>query len=985
MTPLEQRKAAIAFAKRWKGRGREQGEKQVFWTELLTLVYGVPAEEISTYITFEKPVHYDDIHKNVATGAIDAYIPRSKDPILIEHKSSKKTLTAKDRQSDGAFLTPYEQACRYADGLGHSENPKWIITCNFVEFRIYDMDKAKSGHSYEPNIIQLKELGTRYRELLFLADPDADRIAQETALSTKAGTLVGKLYDALETSFGIPTMQIDSSEYRKAVKDLNKLIVRIIFCLYAEDANLFGNRGNEFTDYICHDDQGKKRSPSEVRNALIRVFAFLETKEEDRDPHAENRVRVFPYVNGKLFAEEIQIPPFNDDIVHIIVEDCGNQFDWQGISPTIFGAVFESTLNPETRRKGGMHYTSIENIHKVINPLFLDDLKKEFGDIQRGIGPNGGVLSNSDKKHRCEELRKKMRSLKFLDPACGSGNFLTETFLSLRKLENDILRYEKNGVMSLDVGNRPDMVTIGQFYGIEINDFAVAVAKTALWIAEAQMFKETQEIYYSADHEERWNFFPLTTNVNIHEGNALAIKWNTVVPSTQCNYIMGNPPFVGYSLQTKEQTEDLQNVFLDENGKPYPSIGKLDYVAGWFFKSAKYIRSTKIKAALVSTNSLFQGQQVAICWDPIFKRFKIHFDFAYRSFVWDSDSSGKAHVHCSIVGFSCFESSTSKFIVDEAGNKNSVSSINCYLQEGERMSVVSRRSPISAPVGMTYGSKVVGSPFFLFDQKTKDEALLQEPFIEKYIRPALGGDEFINGAKRYCLWLVDASPDDMVRSHFIRERVEKVRAYRLASQKKQTKESASTPYLFGEIRQPNQDYLLIPRTSSEKRNYVPIGFISKEVIATDAVQFVPDATLYEFGILTSSVHMVWMKAVCGRQEMRYRYSGEIVYNTFIWPNPTPEQKDKIQAAAQEILEARNAHPSSSLEALYSMMMPVDLQKAHRINDSAVLEAYGLAPNASDQEILTLLIKMYSEAIRAEEEAAKKAARKKKRKKARRRK
>jgi len=540
--------------------------------------------------------------------------------------------------------------------------------------------------------------------------------------------------------------------------------------------------------------------------------------------------------------------------------------------------------------------------------------------------------------------------------------------------------------MSLDVGNRPDMVTIGQFYGIEINDFAVAVAKTALWIAEAQMFKETQEIYYSFDHEERWNFFPLTTNVNIHEANALTFKWKNVIPASQCDYIMGNPPFIGYSLQSAEQTTDLQNTFVDEKGKPYPSVGKLDYVAGWFFLAAKYMHATKIRASFVSTNSLYQGEQVSICWTPIIKRFKVHFDFAYRTFVWDSDSSGKANVHCSIVGFSYAPNNKQKFIVDEKGNKLLVDSINPYLKSESAAPLKSRNKALSAPKPMVRGSGPVGTEYLLFDEQTKNDALVNEPQIADMIRPAVGGKEYINNIKLYCLWLVGKEPQRMAASSFVSERINGVKAFRLQSKKKQTREAAATPYLFGEIRQPSEDYLLVPRTSSENRQYVPMGFVDKNTIITDAANCVPGAGLYEFGVLTSSVHMTWMRAVCGRLKSDYRYSGEIVYNNFVWPSINQELKEEIEKTAGRILEARNMFPNSNLAALYNAnFMPQELQIAHKENDIAVLKAYGLASNASDQEILALLMKTYSEAIRAEEEAVKRAARKKKRKKAKRRK
>lgn len=923
MTDREQRAAAKAFAEFWKGKGYEKGESQLFWTSLLRDVFGV--EKPETVIVFEEQVRLDH------TSFIDAAIPSTK--VLIEQKSLGKDLNAPVRQSDGTYLNPFQQAKRYITELPLSRHPRWVVTCNFAEFYVYDMENPKG----EPEIIRLADLEKEFYRLRFLIDTGNEHLKRELELSVAAGEIVGLIYDALAPQYAEPGSA-------RALKSLNVLCVRLVFCLYAEDAGVFGRRGM-FHDYLQEFDAQK------TRRAVIDLFKILDTPPDKRDPYLKDdnpALAAFPYVNGGLFAdEEIEIPPFTDAIRELLLVKASENFDWSEISPTIFGAVFESTLNPETRRSGGMHYTSIENIHKVIDPLFLDDLKAQLREIK-------ATAVERIKKRRLEEFQRKLAGLVFLDPAAGSGNFLTETYLSLRRLENEALAVLQQGqIVWADENTAPIAVSIAQFYGIEINDFAVTVAKTALWIAESQMLKETENIV-----QMHLDFLPLKTAANIVEGNALRMDWESVVPKTKLSYIMGNPPFVGYSLQSKEQKEDILAIYVDEKGKPYKTAGKIDYVSGWYFKAAQFMQGTNIRTALVSTNSITQGEQVAGVWKPLYDRFGIHIDFAHRTFRWDSEASLKAHVHCVIVGFSAAYNPQDKRLYSSE-RMQFVKNINAYLIDAPDVFVESRTKPISNVPSMSSGGKPVEGGYLIFTEQEKNEFLIVEPNAEIYFRPFMGSDDFINGRTRWCLWLLNASPKELRSMPYVMERIEKVREFRAASVKAVTREYAAYPTRFMEIKQPDSDFLMIPATSSENRRYIPIGYLDKNVVASNAASFVPDATLYHFGILTSNVHMAWMRAVCGRLEMRYRYSNTIVYNNFPWPSPSDEQKTKIEQTAQGILDARALYPDSSLADLYDeLTMPPELRRAHQANDRAVMAAYGFSLKMKESECTAALMNLY---------------------------
>ena len=914
--------AAAEFAKRWEGRGYERGESQPFWMDLLENVFGIETPTAG-FICFED-------HRMVdASNFIDARIPSTR--VLIEQKSLGKDLRAPIKQSDGSLLNPFQQARRYVVSMPVSEHPRWIVTCNFSEFLVYDMEQPNG----EPEQILLANLGKEYYRLQFLVDEKSEHLSKEMEVSMKAGEMVGKIYEKLLEQYIDPTNA-------HSLKSLNILCVRLVFCLYCEDSGVFGRR-DMFHDYLV------KYDAENTRAALIRLFKVLNTPLEERDPYLMESLSVFPYVSGGLFEEEnIEIPRFTDEIRHILLQNASLDFDWSEISPTIFGAVFESTLNPETRRSGGMHYTSVENIHKVIDPLFLNDLRSELDTIlEEEKNPR-------QRKKKLEAYQEKLASLRFLDPACGSGNFLTETYLSLRRLENKAILEETYGQTMLgDFVNDPIRVNIRQFYGIEINDFAVVVAKTALWISEAQMMHETERIIH-----KDLDFLPLRNYANIHEANALRIDWNDVVPKEQLDYIMGNPPFVGYSLQNKEQKDDILSVFVDINGKPFKTSGKIDYVAGWYYKASQMLCNTKIRAALVSTNSITQGEQVAAIWKPLKDLFGIHIDFAYRTFRWDSEASSKAHVHCVIVGFSCVD--VPKVIYD--GNKaKKVENISAYLIEAPDVYVENRKNPICEVPTMVTGNRPADGGHLIIEANDYSAFISQEHQAKPYIKQLLGAAEFINNKKRYCLWLVGVSPSVLRKMPLVMKRIEACKEDRENAPDEGRRKLAMIPHLFREQLNP-ETFIIVPAVSSERRRYVHMGFLNADTIPTNLVQIIPDATLYHFGILESNVHMAWMRAVCGRLKSDYRYSKDVVYNNFPWPTPTDEQKAKIEQTAQQILDARALYPDSSLADLYDeLTMPVELRRAHQDNDRAVMQAYGFnVKNMTESQCVAELFKLYQE-------------------------
>ena len=965
--------AAAAFAERWQGRGYERGESQLFWADLLTNVYEV--ENLPSFIRYEERVS----SMVDSTNFIDGHIPSTR--VLIEQKSIDKDLRAPVPQSEGGKLTPFQQAKKYVANMPLSQHPKWIVTCNFAEFLVYDMEQPNG----EPEQIFLKDLGKEYYRLQFLVDVKSEHITKEMQVSMKAGEIVGRIYDALLKQYD------DNSP--EALRWLNILCVRIVFCLYAEDAGVF--KHDQFHDFL------NAYEAKDMRRALADLFMVLNTPMEKRSRYMADDLKAFPYTNGGLFEEEIEIPQFTEELKQTLLQNASLDFDWSEISPTIFGAVFESTLNPETRRSGGMHYTSIENIHKVIDPLFLNDLRRELDEI---------LEEKEEKKRlrRLDEYQNKLASLTFLDPACGSGNFLTETYLSLRRLENEVIRERYHGQAFLGLeGASPVKVSIHQFYGIEINDFAVTVATTALWISEAQMLTKTEQI---VQHDI--DFLPLKSYANIKEGNALRVSWtewetseqNPVIIANKTNvyptktapvtiaseapaqyesidlysdkltihttapepptyhvdfdYIMGNPPFVGYGMQSEGQKQDMLSIYVDKNNKPYKTAGKIDYVSAWYYKASQYIQGTDTRCALVSTNSITQGEQVASVWKPLANLFGTHIDFAYRTFRWDSEANLKAHVHCVIVGFSCSENKKPKTIYLNESQSLIANNINAYLLDAPNVWIESRSMPLCSVPQMTTGNRPADGGHLIIEEEEYDDFIKKEPNAINFVKRLLGSAEFINNKKRWCLWLVNASPAQIKSMKEVYKRVEACRQDREASPDAGRRKLAETPHLFRETNNPEQ-YIIVPAVSSEKRRYVPIGFLGADTIPTNLVTTIPGATLYHFGVLTSNVHMDWMRAVAGRFKSDYRYSKDIVYNNFPWCQPTDEQKARIESAAQGILDARCKFPDCSLADLYNeTLMPPELRRAHQENDRAVMAAYGFDIKMSESEIVAELFKLY---------------------------
>ena len=959
--------AAADFAARWDGKGYERGQSQLFWADLLTSVYGV--ENLPEFLRYEEQV----ASMVDSTNFIDVHIPSTK--VLIEQKSINIDLRKPVKKGDG-YITPFLQAKLYIVNLPQSEHPKWVVTCNFKSFLVYDMNQPNS----EPEEILLKDLGTEYYRLKFLVDEKSEHISKEMEVSMQAGEIVGQIYEALLKQY-----DDNSSE---ALRWLNILCVRIVFCLYAEDAGVFTR--DQFHDYLV------SYETRDMRNALIRLFEVLNTPTDKRSRYLMDDLKAFPYTNGGLFEEQIEIPQFTDELREVLLHNASLDFDWSKISPTIFGAVFESTLNPETRRSGGMHYTSIENIHKVIDPLFLNDLRQEYDTI----------LEEKVEKQRVKQLdalQEKLASLTFLDPACGSGNFLTETYLSLRRLENDIIRAKYHGQTMMGAFVNPIKVSIQQFYGIEINDFAVTVATTALWISEAQMLAKTERIV-----QQDIDFLPLKPYHNIREGNALRMDWdvielpndiptihakNTYVifddeplmasepsydevnlvtagiergpkPPTRIgvryDYIIGNPPFIGARMmaQGSSQKKDVENLFGQ-----IKDVQDLDYVCCWYKKAAQLMQNSHTRTGFVSTNSICQGSQVPILWNVLLNDFHVHINFAYQTFKWNSEASEKAAVHCVIIGFSTDEVKN-KYLFTSSGKMQQVSSISPYLFEGDNTFAVSQKTPLCDVPQMNFGNQPRDGGHFVLSEEEKNELIQQEPSIVRWIRPYIGAEEFIKQKSRYCFWLREAQPTDIKQSKILYERVQAVRDFRLSSSAKTTQGYAKVPHLFAQITQPEGvDYLLVPSVSSERRRYVPIGFMKADVISSNAVQIIPNATLYHFGVLTSNVHMAWMRVVCGRLKSDYRYSKEQVYNTFPWPSPTESQKAKIEQTAQAILDVRAKYSGTSLADLYDeVTMPVDLRKAHQDNDRAVMLAYGFPVKSSftESHCVAELFKLYQE-------------------------
>lgn len=913
------KKSRKEFVKTWTGRGYEKGETSQFWLSLLSNVLGY---EFNDTVLFEHPTS--------TGGYIDVWIRQS--DVMIEQKKLGIDLD-KPEPRRGIMVTPLQQVIDYAASLPLQEQPKYLITCNFETFRVYDRtkfgDKELEGNQFE---FSLSELVDHPEYLSFIVDPNNSRLRKEQEVSEQAGQLIGELYDMLRHQYHDP----DSEE---AAESLNILCVRLVFCLFCEDAGLFGEP-DAFSNYIAN------VQPQNIRMQLQHLFDNLDTPRENRDEY-DIPIKVFPYINGGLFRKKVIIPNFTQEIKDFLLNKVAYPVNWSKISPTIFGGIFESTLNPETRRKGGMHYTSPENIHKVIDPLFLDDLKAEFEAIR-----TDEELSVIKRRNKYKKFHEKLCSLVFFDPACGSGNFLTETYICLKQLEFAVLKeYKTKQVTMFDSAVEGDLtlrIKLDQFYGIEINDFAVAVAETALWISR---LKANQEYMLLLDLDEK--DFPLTDRANIIKENALRFNWNDLVEPSRVSYIMGNPPFVGARMIDDKQRIDVNTVF-----DGWDNSGQLDYVTCWFKLASDYISNTDIKVSFVSTNSICQGEAVGFIWKRLIEQ-GVQIIYAYRTFLWVSEAIEQAGVHCVIVGFKK-GSYTGTRVIYDGNNATIASHINPYLVDYDDVFVERRTQPLCNVKKIHKGCQPTDGGNLIIEEDDYEDFLRQEPNARKYIKNLIGSKELTLNHKRYCLWLKDISQEEISAMPLVQKRIEACKKMRLSAKDVATKKLADRPHEFREMY--NYDsYIAVPMASTISRDYIPMGFFGKDTISTNLNLIIADATVYDFGILESSVHMDWTRAVCGRMRIHYRYSAGVVYNNFPWCTPTDEQKAAIEKTAQGILDARALYPDKSLADLYDPdKMPPELKAAHEANDKAVMDAYGFSYDMTEPQIVAELMKMYQE-------------------------
>lgn len=910
------------FIEKWTNRGNEIQDTSTYWIDLLSAL-GV--NNPTNYVSFEKYVFVKGRKKR-----IDVFMPFTK--VLVEQKSLNISLDKAEPQSDGEILTPYEQGKRYSDNLPFNDKPSRIVVCNFEEIRIHDMNQPRP--ELNPIVIKLADLEKEYKYLDFLKEYTSEAIKKEEQISVDAGNIVKKIYDLLLAQYA------DPNDF-ETLKALNILCVRLVFMMYCEDADIFEQ--NQFKNYIS------QFKPAHLRSALKELFVQLDVPKDKRDPYLSEDIAAFPYVNGGLFREHTEIPNFTNEILNALLK--ATKFDWSTISAPIFGACYEGTLNPETRHKNGMHYTKTEDVAKLLDNLFLDDLRAEFSTIK--AEPN-----KKTRNKKLEALQEKLSKIGIADFAAGSGNFGVEAYLGLRRIENEILQELRNGQIGWDVGDNPIKVSIGQIYLAEINDFAADVSRVSLWIAEAQMIKETEAII-----QKTIDYFPLSTEAHIYTCDSLRTKWEDIAPKDKISYIVQNPPYRGYALQTPEQKEALCSVYVDENGKPYKNCGKIDYVAGWMFKAAEYIQGTRIRCAFVATNSVTQGEQVANIWRPLYNRFGIHIDFAYRSFKWNNGTKDMAQVVVVIFGFSSVPRHKNLLIYGDDGKPTIAKEINPYLVDAPTIFVDSHTKPICCAPQMISGGKPVEGGYLIFTEEEKDSFIENEPQSAQFFRRYIGSDDFINGYKRYCLWLKDVSPTIMRSMPSVAERVRLVKEYRLQSKKTATRIAADRSNEFMEIKTSEGTALIVPEVSTSTRSIIPIDYVKGETVFSNKVRFINSASLYHFGVLTSIMHMDWVRQIAGRLGMGYSYSINTVYNNYPWPNPTEYQRQKIESTAQTILDERAKYPEASLADLYDeTLMPIGLRKAHQANDKAVMEAYGIKPNDSEWNSeasrIAMLIKMY---------------------------
>ncbi|MDD2364605.1 MAG: hypothetical protein PHN84_00430 [Desulfuromonadaceae bacterium] len=902
----EIRDRALAFSREWATECSEDAEAKSFWDSFFN-VFGITRRRVAS---FEAPVKKDDGHG----GFIDLLW---KGVLLIEHKSRGKDL---DRAARQAF--------DYFPGLKERDLPRYVLVSDFARFRLYDLDNN------EQHDFPLADLSKNIKLFGFIAGYQTRSFGQQDPVNIQAAEKLGKLHDLLKSSgyYGHP---------------LEVLLVRILFCMFAEDTALFERC--QFQDYL---EQRTAEDGSDLGMHLAKLFQVLDTAPERRSAALDEQLAAFPYVNGQLFSETLPISDCTRQMREALLDCCA--LDWSRISPAIFGSLFQSIMDTTARRNLGAHYTSETNILKLIHPLFLDELWAEFHKVKRN-------------RNQLFEFLKKLAHLTFFDPACGCGNFLVIAYRELRLLELEVLRHvRQSDQLMLDVFQLIG-VNVDQFHGIEIEEWPARIAEVALWLTDHQM-----NLKVSEEFGQYYARLPLKKAPHIVHGNALRIDWNDVVPAYRLSYLLGNPPFLGKSLQSAAQKEELASVFHDIKG-----AGVLDYVAYWYRKAAEYIANqphphpnppleregTKttidafkllpfqgggregdgVKAAFVSTNSITQGEQVGILWPDLLRR-GIRINFAHRTFQWNSEARGKAAVHCVIVGFALSDA-PEKIIFDYDTPKSEphaikATNINPYLVDGPDVVLNRLSKPLCAVPSLVYGSKPVDGGHLLLSEADKLELLSKEPAAERWIRPFMGSEELINSISRYCLWLVECPPDEMRKMPYVLARVEAVKEMRLKSSKEPTRQAAATPSVFGELRQGNSSYLAMPEVSSELRLYLPIAYLTADIIASNKIYMLHNATLYHYAVLSSTMHNAWMRAVTGRLESRYQYSAGIVYNNFPWPEPTDKQQSAIETAAQGVLDARAKFPTSTLADLYDpLTMPPELVKAHQVLDRAVDAAY----------------------------------------------
>ena len=876
--------------------------------------------------------------------SIETHFLSYKPNFLCEQKSWGIDLD-KPEPRNGGMETPLQQAMWYARHLPYSECPRWVMTCNFGTFRLYDLDNERPEDTVQE--FSLEELPDSLYLLSFLTSNETSRLHKEQQLSIEAGAYVSRLYDALAKQYH----HIEEKDERaqEEQRSLNVLITRIIFLLYAEDADLL--QSHQAFGRYCEGD------PAKLRRKLVDLFETIDTPLEQRDEYMDEDLAAFPYVNGGLFADSsIIVPQMTSEILEAIT-DASQDFDWREISGVIFGGVFEGTLNPETRHAGGMHYTSVENMERCLKPLFLDELWDELHEAE-------GERTAAKRKQALARLHDKVASITIGDPACGSGNFLTEAYRQLRTIENRIIEDELSeetgnaGQTSLVIAqDSPVRVSLDQLYGIEINDFAVSVAKTALWITEEQMLRKTQEIYVGYD----FDFLPLRSLSNLHEGNALKTDWSEVFPD-DLTYLVGNPPFLGARNQSKEQKAELLEVF--DGAK---NAGNIDYCGAWYMKAARFTQGKRTRCALVSTNSICQGEQIANLWKPLHD-LGIHIDFAHNTFRWDNEAADKAHVFCVIVGFSR-ENCEKRLYVhdtpDAAEVKKAAKSINAYLSDAPDAFIWNRNKPICDVPKIGIGNKPIDGGFYLFADEEKTDFLNKEPGAESYFHRWIGSREFLHGESRWCLYLGDAAFAELKELPRCRERIEAVREYRLASKSAPTRKLADRPAHFHVENMPKGNSIVVPKVSSERRRYIPMGFVGPETLCSDLVFLIPNASLYHFGVLQSQFHNAWMRTVAGRLKSDYRYSGGIVYNNFVWPEPTVSQREEVERCAQAVLDARDAQEGATLADMYDPKNETffpELMAAHRALDAAVEAAYGVDFGGDEERIVAHLFNLYAKKV-----------------------